>query len=37
MHLIAPKLGPTIDLASIKVLFFDGTGICLFYKRLDKP
>ena len=22
--------------SSIKVLFFDGTGLCLFYKRLDK-
>jgi transposase len=22
--------------AAIKVLFFDGTGICLFYKRLDE-
>jgi transposase len=21
---------------AIKVLFFDGTGLCLFYKRLDK-
>lgn len=21
---------------AIKVLFFDGTGMCLFYKRLDK-
>jgi len=21
---------------AIKVLFFDGTGVCLFYKRLDK-
>lgn len=21
---------------AMKVLFFDGTGICLFYKRLDK-
>jgi len=21
---------------TIKVLFFDGTGLCLFYKRLDK-
>lgn len=21
---------------TIKVLFFDGTGICLFYKRLDR-
>ena len=22
--------------SAIKVLFFDGTGLCLFYKRLDK-
>jgi transposase len=22
--------------AAIKVLFFDGSGLCLFYKRLDK-
>lgn len=22
--------------AAIKVLFFDGTGLCIFYKRLDK-
>ncbi len=22
--------------AAMKVLFFDGTGVCLFYKRLDK-
>jgi transposase len=22
--------------AAIKVLFFDGTGLCLFYKRLDR-
>lgn len=22
--------------AAVKVLFFDGTGMCLFYKRLDK-
>lgn len=21
---------------ALKVLFFDGTGVCLFYKRLDK-
>ena len=21
---------------AVKVLFFDGTGLCLFYKRLDK-
>lgn len=21
---------------AIKVLFFDGTGLCLFYKRLDR-
>jgi transposase len=21
---------------AVKVLFFDGTGVCLFYKRLDK-
>jgi len=21
---------------AMKVLFFDGTGVCLFYKRLDK-
>jgi transposase len=21
---------------AIKILFFDGTGLCLFYKRLDK-
>jgi transposase len=22
--------------AAVKVLFFDGTGLCLFYKRLDR-
>lgn len=22
--------------AALKVLFFDGTGLCLFYKRLDR-
>lgn len=22
--------------AAIKVLFFDGTGLCMFYKRLDR-
>ncbi len=22
--------------AALKILFFDGTGLCLFYKRLDK-
>jgi transposase len=22
--------------ATVKILFFDGTGLCLFYKRLDR-
>jgi transposase len=28
--------GVDVDGDAMKVLFFDGTGICIFYKRLDK-